>query len=222
MITYRNLKAVDYEKFSAEGIEKFQHLETCSFGDKILEYNKFLKEMLEDYAPQQNKTIKVVPNAPWFDTEYKELRKRRRKAEKQFKRSKSIADKECFVALRKQTTELAALKKRTHCTQKIQECNGSKALFNCVNILLDQKKPSILPAHDSKVELASRFNKYFKDKISDIRKSFPPYQSVSDDKGSFTGTVLDTFEPATEEEIRSLISTHGIKCSPEDPIPASL
>ena len=105
---------------------------------------------------------------------------------------------------------------------RVMYANGTNALFNCVNIFLDQKKPGILPAHDSKVELASRFNKYFKDKISDIRKSFPPYQSVSDDKGSFTGTVLDTFEPATEEEIRSLISTHGIKCSPEDPIPASL
>ena len=67
-----------------------------------------------------------------------------------------------------------------------------------------------------------RFNKYFKDKISDIRKTFPPYQCVSENEGSFTGTFLDSFEPATEEEIRLMISTHGIKCSPEDPIPATL
>ena len=101
------------------------------------------------------------------------------------------------------------------------EWNGTKALFNCVNVLLDQKKPSLLPEHDSKVELASRFNKYFKNKISDIRESFPPYKPVSNTR-NFTGTVLDTFEPATEEEIRLIISKHGIKCSPEDPIPANL
>ena len=34
--------------------------------------------------------------------------------------------------------------------------------------------------------------------------------------------VLEVFEPATEEEIRSIITTYGINCSPEDPIPVSL
>ena len=107
-------------------MEKIQNLQTSAFGDRILDFNNILREMLQDYAPLQNKTIKVVPSAPWFDTEYKELRKRRRKAEKQFKRSKSVADKECFIALRKETTKLASLKKQTHVSQKINECNGNK------------------------------------------------------------------------------------------------
>ena len=33
---------------------------------------------------------------------------------------------------------------------------------------------------------------------------------------------LREFEPATEEEIREIVVEYGMKCSPEDPIPASL
>ena len=33
---------------------------------------------------------------------------------------------------------------------------------------------------------------------------------------------MDTFEPTTEDEIRSLVMTHGVKCSPEGTIPAGL
>ena len=80
----------------------------------------------------------------------------------------------------------------------------------------------VLPAHDSKLELATRFNKYFKDKISDIRKAFPPFKADAGYKSNYTGTLLEVFEPATEDEVRSMILTHGIKCSPEDPIPAAL
>ena len=59
----------------------------------------------------------------------------------------------------------------------------------------------MLPSHDSKAELASCFNIYFNGKISDIRKSFPPYKRVAGKQGNFTGFFLEVFEPATEDEI---------------------
>ena len=34
--------------------------------------------------------------------------------------------------------------------------------------------------------------------------------------------VLQAFEPATEDEIHSIIATYGINCSPDDPVPASI
>ena len=112
-------------------------------------------------------------------------------------------------------------KKREYCSKKIAECQGSKALFSCVNELLDRKKPTTLPSHESKFELATKFNAYFKDKISEIRKKFPPVQNRNCPT-IFNGTLLQRFEPVTEEELRTMIKTHGIKCSPADPIPAKL
>ena len=96
-------------------------------------------------------------------------------------------------------------------------------LYNCVNRLLDRKQESsILPEHTSSVELANQFSTYFKEKIRKIRESFPssPPQSVA--KKLFAGIPMTQFEPATEEEIQSIIKKYGIKCAPHDPIPANL
>ena len=35
-------------------------------------------------------------------------------------------------------------------------------------------------------------------------------------------TVLNDFEPSTEDEIHTIISEYGINCSPDDPVPAYL
>ena len=51
-----------------------------------------------------------------------------------------------------------------------------------------------------------------------------PSQPLSNDViSNFDQThVLSTLEAATEEEIRLVISTRGINCSPEDPVPIAL
>ena len=176
-ITYRNYKSIDCEQFSTELNLKLQERMSGNFGERVQIYNDTVKGMVEEKAPLQSKVIKVVPNAPWFDSEYRNLRKARRRAEKKFKQTKLPADKEIFVKLRKDTTAMAFSKKREYYSRKIAECNGSKALFGCVSKLLDRKKPSALPTHDSKFELATNFNNFFKNKISKIREAFPPAQN---------------------------------------------
>ena len=54
---------------------------------KIDNYNYVLTEVVNKHAPIITKTIKVVPTAPWFDADYANLRKRRRKAEKKYRKS---------------------------------------------------------------------------------------------------------------------------------------
>ena len=59
-----------------------------------------------------------------------------------------------------------------------------------------------------------------------LRKRSVIYKSLTSESSScclsFDGIILDSFKPATEDEIRSIILIHGIKCSPEDSIPAQL
>ena len=145
--------------------------------------------------------------------------------EKKYKKSKTVADRESFVNLRKQTTELAFRKKKEFYRNEINECEGkNKMLYKCVNRLLDVKQDSVLPTHNSSLELANQFQSYFKEKIETIRKQFPISSSehTTSNTDTFTGTILETFEPATEDEIRSIIMEYGIKCSPEDPVPTKL
>ena len=78
-----------------------------------------------------------------------------------------------------------------------------------------------MPAYTSSFELANRFNTFFKDKISKIRKSFPAPTTRSNNS-NYSGELLTVLRPATEEEIRKIVSKFSIKCSPEDPVPAKL
>ena len=225
-MTFRNLRSADTEKFESELKSKLAHLKdslpTSTMGEKVLEYNRTVQRLVDEYYPLETKQIKIVPQAPWFDAEYKNLRKQRRKAEKKSKKSKTPADKEAFISLRKQTTKLAMVKQKEYYSRKIKECNGQKEMFNCVKNLLDKGKECVLPQHTSPVELANQFSKYFKEKISTIRKSFPPFCESGESVSTFTGEPLIQFEPATEDEVLSIIIEHGIKCAPDDPIPAKI
>ena len=203
----------------------FESIPTGNMSERTSAYNSRMKEIIRAHAPLKTKEIKIVPSTPWFDSEYKDLRRLRRKAEKKYRKSGLAADKAGFVSLRKQTTTLAFNKKRSHYSKKIDGCNGnSKSLFECVNKLLDIKQDTVLPSHNSSQELANRFKTYFKRKISNIRKSFSSNTNSAEDSAKSVDNemILDRLEPTTEEEIRFIITTHGINCSPEDPIPVQL
>ena len=221
-ITYRNLGLVNNQQFTEDLSDRYNCRANTMFGEEISRYNMVMKELLDKHAPLVTKTIKVVPMAPWFDEEYKQLRKKRRKAERKFKRSKLPADRERFIHLRKETTLLARKKKQEHYGNKIAQCSTSKELYNCVNELLDKKKESVLPTHNSSAELATEFNMYFKEKISIIRKSFPVETHDRQTTPTFAGNPLNNFRPTDEEEVKTIIKRYGIKCSPEDPLPAKL
>ena len=110
------------EKFMKEVKEKIRITE-AGFGDDMRRYNTVMGELVDMEAPLKSRSIKEVPSAPWFDGEYRELRKQRRKAEKKFKQSQTAADKENFIELRKQTTLLTHKKKCKHYGDKLEGNN---------------------------------------------------------------------------------------------------
>ena len=203
-ITFR--KFHDTEQFMQDVKAKYESdsLTRPTMGEAVVAYNSAVTELVDKHYQPKTKQIKVVPHAPWFDSDYCNLRKQRRKAEKKYKKTKMAVDKEAFVALRKQTTNLASVKQRDYYIKKMEECNGQKALFDCVNNLIDSNKESVLPEHTSTVELANNFATYFKEKIINIRKTFPAkHHHTKETNASFDGVPLLNFEPATEDEVRA-------------------
>ena len=59
-------------------------------------------------------------------------------------------------------------------------------------------------------------------KVNTIRESIPSTNEQVTHTNSFQGTVLNSFTPTNEEEVRNIIKERGIKTSSEDPIPAKL
>ena len=221
-ITYRAWKDIDQELFSKEIKEALTNIpETRDMTEKIMEYNRVLAENYNKFAPEKTKVIKVRPTAPWFDSEYQILRRKRRKAEKKYKKTNCDDDKREFIKLRKETTELAKNKKVSCITKKLE--GQSKTLYRVVNDLTDNKKGTVLPSAKSDEELANNFLHYFHQKIEKIRAKFPYKTAITTNRITNPGiTLLSTFRLTNEEEIRAIITKHGIKTSPEDPLPAQM
>ena len=194
------------------------------FRDSMLQYNTKLGSLYTQLSPEVTKQIKVVAGAPWFDSEYAELRKQRRKAEKVYKRTRNPEDREAYHEIRAKTTKLAKEKKEEYYVRKIQGAsNKTKELFKVINTLTDKEKVVILPKGNSDSELANNFLQFFKNKITKIRESFKVKNSQrSTSKLPENLIPLSIFEPATEDEIRTIVMSYTIKSSPEDPLPANL
>ena len=112
-ITYR--KKVSKDDFQEDLKTVLENLEVHEdFKKTITEYNESLTKLIQKHYSEVTREVKIVENAPWFDFEYKELRKKRRKAEKVYQRSRKLEDKDTFKLLRKQTTELASGKMREY------------------------------------------------------------------------------------------------------------
>ena len=217
-ISYRKIH--DQEKFQEEIIAKLQIDNNLPFSDNIKQYNDTLSTLLDEHAPVRRKKVKIVSNAPWFDSEYSNLRKLRRKAEKKFQKSGLSVHKDDFIRLRKQCTDLAHQKKCKYYGEKLEGAE-TKDVFKEINTLLDRKQESVLPEAKSDKELADSFMNFFNDKIKKIRSTFPPKQRETYTMFP-TEATLTEFEPVTTDEIRKFVVSFGVKCSPEDPIPVSI
>ena len=126
-ITYRNLKDVNSELFCQDIKSNFATLSHYTdMKEKIGQYNRIMLDTVNKHAPKKTKEVRIVAQAPWFDAEYAALRKQRRKAERRFRNTGLLVHKEEYIALRKQTTSLSLMKKKTFITDKLKADSSSK------------------------------------------------------------------------------------------------
>ena len=191
-----------------------------SFRASVMFLTESVGSILDGYAPFQTKTISVVDRAPWFDQEYRELRKLRRSAES--KKNRSGTDYLYYKKLCTQANVLANKKKKDYLAKKVSgSSHKTRTLYKLVNRVLDRKQDSALPDNTGDLkQLSEDFNQYFIEKIDKIRNNIPlkSLPSVSDTPTSF----LFEFEPTNESEIKTIIKESGVNCSQSDILPSSL
>ena len=82
-----------------------------------------------------------------------------------------------------------------------------------------------LPSHSSLDELVNKFADYFTDKIQSIREQITGTDAINlvfDGENVFIGTKLSSLLPASEDEVRMLISRSSNESCFLDPITAQL
>ena len=136
-ITYRSLRNVDMLKFREDVQEKLGALPTTNnLGAMVDNYNSALREIVDASAPWKTAKFKIVEKAPWFDREYADLRKERRRAEKRYRSTRLEADKKVYTALRREAINTSFSKKKEYVSKRLEK-NPSKNLYSVVNELID-------------------------------------------------------------------------------------
>ena len=159
-ITYRNMRQVNKEEFKNELSYTIKSISVVeNLGKVVTEFNVKTAKLMDKHASKVTRKVKIVDSARWFDTECKESRRERRRAEKRYKHTGNLVDKDTFVRIRKGTNDLARSKKQQLFTSWVKDAkNKPKALFKVVNKMTDVKQESCLPSADSDTQLANRFS----------------------------------------------------------------
>ena len=238
-ISFRSMKTLDMSAFSLDLSANLNnlHLDDVCFGTAVSQLTSACNNLLDEHAPVLTKEIKCVTTAPWFDNEYIQLRKKRRKAERDLRASKKKGDavkskllKQGHCDLRKDCVKLAVDKKKGYLNNLIDNSsNKSRDLYAVVNRALDRKQDKVLPELNEEIPdiqtLADSFNSFFIEKVDKIRGGIdndPTNDSPAFENANNISSTLDHFEPATVEEIDEIIKECGIKCSPTDMFPTSI
>ena len=165
-------------------------------------FNTTLSRLLEAHAPLITKTITTRPCVPWFSDEIKVIKRRRRKAEKLWRRTKKDSDLMNFKSIRNEANYLMKQAKRHFYTDIVNEnSHNQKKLYAVAKILLTPKKELCFPDHHDMNSLANELGQYFTTKVETIRSQLNSVdtQCASIPSSTITCQLLD-FDPLSKED----------------------
>ena len=225
-LQYRKLSDIDVPAFNTDLKCILQTVDTGSFSSALTFLKSSFGDLIEEHAPLVTKRISCVDTAPWFDSEYIELRRLRRRSERRAKSvNATIEDRIAYREASRACTALALSKKKSTFSRMIEKSDSNpKTLFKLVNNALDRKQEKQLPDYTPDMQiLTSDFNNFFSKKIEKIRSEMNPsntFESLADDLSETC--LMQEFIPTNACELKEIIAESGIKCSPSDLLPITL
>ena len=228
VISYRKWRNIDTTSLK-EDINDSALLSSdthISVSQAVQLYDNGITKIIDKHAPVVTKEIKIRPNTSWYTSEIAREKRKRRKLERKWRKSRLQIDRDIFKSQRQHVNSLICKAKQEYYAERISNAKGHKELYSVCNELLNKQKTSVLPKHDCAKDLADRFINYFTDKITVIRDNL---KSESGDSSShaeylpaFFGNPLDKLRPATCEEVRKIICASPTKSCSLDPLPTWL
>ena len=93
VIKFRNFKNIDYDQLKMDLVSTINSFEKqINFENSISTFNNACISVLNSHAPVLENTIRDIQSSQWFDSNYKAIRARRRKAEKVWNKSGNKSD----------------------------------------------------------------------------------------------------------------------------------
>ena len=134
-----------------------------------------------------------------------------------------------FKKQRNRTQQLIKDAKRSYFHSKFaKNIKDAKSLFTLVNHVLHRNCDRTLPDHTSASGLVNTFNKYFLDKISNLRSKLDGSTTNNINTSTIASSDLPTpqtftkFTAVIEKDIRKIVQKANSKSSGLHPIPTSM
>ena len=166
-VTYRKTKSVDLDGLKQDiAKSRLGCPSSCEDFDKFVQsYNCTLSSIIDRHAPLKSKVMRSRPQVPWYSQEIAEAKRKRRKAEQTWRKTKSIGDLLLFKRLRNQINRA----QRNFYVGFVKEQGGDqRKLFRATKALLMPKDEICFPnCHDAALE--NDIARYFHRKILNIR-----------------------------------------------------
>jgi hypothetical protein len=226
-VSYRKLQNIDPIAFRRDLLESSLIRSPASDADSIVQqYNSVLSELLEKHAPLKKKLKVIRRIVPWYNSEIKDAKKDKVKAEKMWRASGLTVHLDIYKERRNYVTYLIKNAKQKYYSDIITESKGDqKTLFKVVNQLLHKNNTSKLPTHSSKEELCNNMADYFVSKIEKIRMDLDVLRSgnlETDSPHCNLSHPLTSFKPVSQECMKKIIISSASKSCALDPLPTSL
>ena len=225
-IQYRKTKSVNISDIKEDIIvSKLEDTikNALTLDEKITVFNNTITEIMDKHAPLLKRTIVLRPNTQWYTKDIRNAKKRQRRAEKQWRKTKLQVHRDEFTKARNDRNTLVIQTKTNHVKDKITaNKDNPKELFRIVDGLVKHSKPNNnLPSTIDANALATSFSTYFTSKIENIRKEMDITPLTSNNDGMPSASVsCDRFSPASEDEIQNILLHLPNKTCSLDAFPA--
>lgn len=230
-VAYRNIDAIDIEKFKSDLISSplCDHRSFSNLDIAVQLYNDELSAILDKHAPLKHMTPR--PNCPeWWNGDCQTARQLRRTCERIKCKLKTTESKHNYKVACKESAAIIKITRENFYKTKLNICkNDSKQTSHLIKRLLDKSfNSNILPTSTSDLECAEKMKEFFKGKVDKIYKDIEVERSEANDSLGFDCTfgtdhpTLEKFSTLDTDTLADIIKEMPNKHCPLDPIPTKL
>ena len=230
IIEYRKFETINVENFRSElsntevvDISQFKNVDNA-----VNLLNTTLSKLMNKHCPIIKRKIKQKYLGPnWFDEELRNLRMKRRKAERLKRKNPNTDNKKCYVNICHEFDKLVRKKRKNFYQKSLQSSkNDPRSLYKKIR-RLQGNDISVFPSSVNDSKLAEEFKIYFSSKIDKIRdtileeKASKNIENYDLDKKSLS-CQFGEFNALTAEDLSKIVNSMSDKFCSLDPIPTWL
>ena len=173
VVYFRKLRSMDIDSFCKDVSSSSLVNDYSTDLDTLVDqYDTVLRSILDKHAPLKQRLVTVRPAAPWYTAEVTDEKRKRRRLERKWRKTRLEVDRQEYVYQCGVVNNLIKSLKSAYYTEIITEhSTDQRVLFNTVKKLLQKPSEVRYPPSCDGTSLANSFADFFTSKIERIHGS---------------------------------------------------